>query len=139
MRRGEVLDNSTYRALTGISDSRVATFELQDLVAREIVNQTGTRGGAKYSLSEYARTDTRRLRANRRAQIMEALHLFGELSKAELSEQLLLNPKTVEHWLRILKTENMVDATEPGRGSKHTKYRLSMDSQQNSLFDEIDL
>ncbi|MEV6849454.1 hypothetical protein [Actinoplanes sp. NPDC051411] len=33
---GTVLDNPTYRKLTGL-DSRIATSELQDLVARELV------------------------------------------------------------------------------------------------------
>jgi hypothetical protein len=48
--RDEVLDNRAYRTATGV-DSRVATAELQDLVARELVTQTGTRRWARYRLS----------------------------------------------------------------------------------------
>ena len=42
LREEEALDNRAYRTATGV-DSRVATAELQDLVARELVTQTGTR------------------------------------------------------------------------------------------------
>jgi ATP-dependent DNA helicase RecG len=138
MRRGEVMDNSRYRAATGITDSRLATFELQDLVARELVTQTGKRSGARYTLSEYAAgalTGRRRIRANRRRQIVDLLALHGELSKTEMSERLSLNPKTTEHWLRLLKSEGAVEATEPGRGSKHTKYRLTAAALQGTLFE----
>lgn len=137
MRHGDVMDNGKYRAATGISDSRVATFELQDLVARELVTQTGTRGGARYTLSEYATSAHargRRARPNRRRQIVDLLALRSELSKTEISELLALNPKTTEHWLRRLKAEGSVEPTEPGRGSKHTRYRLSARSRQESLF-----
>src|ERR1700733_10367305 len=50
LREEEVLDNRAYRTVTGV-DSRVATAELRDLVARELVNQTGTRRWAQYRLS----------------------------------------------------------------------------------------
>ncbi|WP_202868397.1 ATP-binding protein [Kribbella sindirgiensis] len=141
MRRGDVMDNARYRAATGITDSRVATFELQDLVARELVTQTGTRGGARYTLSEYATTahvGGRRARPNRRRQILDLLALRDELSKTEISELLALNPKTAEHWLRTLKSEGSVEPTEPGRGSKHTRYRLSAKARQESLFTDGD-
>ncbi len=119
MRRGDVMDNARYRAATGITDSRVATFELQDLVARELVTQTGTRGGARYTLSEFAaHPRVRRVRPNRRRQIVDLLSLHHELSKSEISDLLGLNPKTAEHWLRTLKAEGSVEPTEPGRGSK---------------------
>lgn len=139
MRRGDVLDNAKYRAATGITDSRIATFELQDLVARELVTQTGTRGGARYTLSEYAASahaGRRRIRPNRRRQIIDLLALRGQLSKSDISELLSLNPKTAEHWLRTLKGEGTVEATQPGRGSKNTRYRLSASALQRSLFDE---
>jgi ATP-dependent DNA helicase RecG len=48
---GNVLDNPSYRKLTGL-DSRVATSELQDLVARELVEQVGTRRWARYRLMQ---------------------------------------------------------------------------------------
>lgn len=141
MRRGEVMDNARYRAATGITDSRTATFELQDLVARELVTQTGTRGGARYTLSEFAagaKPGRRRARPNRRRQILDLLAFHGELSKAEVSEHLTLNPKTAEHWLRTLKSEGTVESTAHGRGSKHTRYRLSANALQGSLLDDFD-
>lgn len=140
MRRNEVLDNARYRAATGISDSRIATTELQDLVARELVDQTGTRGGARYALSDYARsldgTDgTRRIRPNRRRQILDLLELRGDLSKAEIATLLNLHPKTAEHWLGTLRREGKIQFTEPGRGTKNARYRLTAKARQSEIFD----
>jgi ATP-dependent DNA helicase RecG len=134
MRRGEVLDNARYRAATGITDSRLATFELQDLVARELVSQSGSRRGARYTLSEYAMDAhplRRGTRPNRRGQILGLLALHGELSKTDVSHLLSLNPKTTEYWLSKLKADGTVVATEPKRGSKHTRYRLAESSPPN--------
>jgi ATP-dependent DNA helicase RecG len=128
MRRGEVLDNSKYRSATGVSDSRAATFELQDLVAREFVDQTGTRGGARYTLSDYAASVTaegkHRIRLDRRRQITQLLSVHGELSKAQISELLNLTHKTAEHWIRTLKNEGKIEPTQAGKG-QHAKYRIS--------------
>ncbi|MER5964469.1 ATP-binding protein [Streptomyces sp. NPDC002057] len=128
MRRGEVLDNSKYRSATGLNDSRTATFELQDLVARELVDQSGTRGGARYTLSDYAasagREGKHRSRPDRRRQITQLLLVHGELSKAQISELLNLNPKTAEHWIRTLKTESKIEPTQAGKG-QHARYRLT--------------
>src|SRR3984957_18397280 len=73
LREEEVLDNRAYRTATGV-DSRVATAELQDLVARELVTQTGTRRWAQYRLSP--RLSSRggaSLRADRRPALLAAL------------------------------------------------------------------
>jgi ATP-dependent DNA helicase RecG len=135
MRRGAVMDNTRYRAATGIVDSRVATFELQDLVARELVVQTGTRRGARYSLAPYAASEgegQRRPRPNRRRQILDVLKLLGEASKAEIAAELRLNPKSVEHWLQQMKSEATIEPTLPGR-SKNTRYRVSGAVKQSEL------
>lgn len=125
MRKGEILTNASYRAATGLTDSREATFELQDLVARELVDQTGTRGGSRYTLSTYARSDVhgrRRPKPDRRRQITDLLEFRQEpLSKSEIADELKLNPKTVEHWLRRLRSEGLVESTSKSR-SRTTKY-----------------
>ncbi|MFT4288772.1 ATP-binding protein [Nocardioides sp.] len=139
MRRGQVMDNTRYRAASGITDSRVATTELQDLVARELVAQTGTKRGARYSLSNYATSvgaGEKRPRPNRRRQILRLLAVHADLSKAEISEILDLNPKTAEHWLRALKGEGFVEPNTPGRGSRNTRYRLTAAALQGSLLDD---
>jgi ATP-dependent DNA helicase RecG len=137
MHHGEVLDNARYRAATGTSDSRLATSELQDLVARELVDQVGTRGGARYVLSEFARaigtTGTpRRVRPNRRRQILDLIRLHGHLSKPEVSAMLNINVKTAEHWLGVLRKEGRIEFTEPGRRTRNARYRLT---PQGELFD----
>ena len=50
MREGQELDNQKYREATRI-DSRLATAELQDLVARRLAIQEGARRWATYSLN----------------------------------------------------------------------------------------
>ncbi len=128
LRRGEMLDNSRYRAATGVGDSRAATWELQDLVARELVEQTGTRGGARYTLSDYAMGiggETRaRVRPNRRRQIVDLIALHGELSKAQISELLNINPKTTEHWLGGLKRAGLIEPTTANPRDPNTRYRV---------------
>ena len=49
MREGQELDNQKYRSATRI-DSRLATSELQDLVARDLAVQDGARRWATYTL-----------------------------------------------------------------------------------------
>jgi len=141
MKHGEVLDNSKYRAATGVNDSRLAYYELQDLVARELVDQTGSRGGARYTLSEFARLvgthdARRRPRPNRRLQILEALAHLGALSKAEIARVIGANEKTAEHWLGRLKKEGRIEVIGGKTRSKNTKYVLSrqpsIDTDQES-------
>jgi ATP-dependent DNA helicase RecG len=139
MRHGRVLDNAGYRAATGQFDSRQAYRELQELVARELVEQTGDKNGARYSLSDYATAllddnGVRRIRPNRRRQILDLLRLRKDLSKTEISELLGISPKTVEHYLRELRRERKVESTEASRGSKNTRYRLTAEGEQGELF-----
>lgn len=136
MRRGEVLDNARYRSVTGVSDSRIATFELQDLVARELAHQDGVRGGARYSLSTSARQvthDGHRPRPNRRLQIIQALQLRGTLSKSQIAELIAANDKTVEHWLQQLKKDGWVEVATGGRSARNTAYRLTGRALQPEL------
>ena len=126
MKRGDTMTNARYRAATGIRDSSKATKELQDLVARELISQTGLRRGATYALSESslaAEATGKKARPNRRRQILNLLTTHGELSKTEVSELLGFSPKTAEHWLRLLKHEGSVEQTTPGRGHRDNRYR----------------
>lgn len=139
MRHGEPMTNARYRTATGITDSTKATKELQDLVARELVTQTGIRRGASYTLSEYAVSLAQggpRQRPNRRAQILGLLEVHGELAKSEVSKLLDLSDKSAEHWLRILKADGLVEPNTPGRGSKLTRYRLTAKGAQGALSDD---
>ncbi len=138
LRRGEILDNAKYRAASGITDSRVATTELQDLVAREWIIQTGTRGSAKYTLSDYAASidasnPKPRVRPDRRKQVLDLLAVHDELSKAQVSQMLNLNTKTAEHWLGRLEREGLVESTVGGPGHRDTRYRLAPAAWQNRI------
>lgn len=123
---GTVLDNATYRKLTGL-DSRIATSELQDLVAREVVEQVGTRRWARYRLARRFEADegVRKRHptpADRREEILEALGT-STASRAELAERTGLTDQTVRRWLRLMRKEGLVEATEKAAGSRNTKYR----------------
>lgn len=128
LRDGVTLDNATYRKAAGL-DSRIATTELQDLVARELVEQIGTRRWARYRLSSPAVGETddrgrpsRRAPADRRREILDAIGT-GTVSRADLAIRTDLTDQTVRRWLRILRKEGLVEATEKSATSMHTKYR----------------
>lgn len=115
----------------GRRDSRVATAELQDLVARELVTQTGTRRWAQYRLSPRlgSRTSGTAARANRRAALLAAL---GEdLSRAELATRTGLNDQTVRRWLTIMRNESSVELVGASPRSTSARYRRV---RQDSLF-----
>lgn len=127
LRDGEVLDNLTYRNATGI-DSRIATQELQDLVARELVEQEGSRRWARYRLADrvmaptHATSTRRRTPGDRRDEILKALG-DDTLSRAEIAERTGLGDQVVRRWLRTLRSEGAVDITGSDRPqSKNTKY-----------------
>ena len=136
LKNGDILDNQTYRAATGL-DSRVATAELQDLVARELVVQTGSRRWARYQLSEaleapQEETTTHRvLRADRRDEILTAI---GNelLSRAEIAARLGLPDSTVRRWLTVLKKEGSVVTSGASDVSKNVKYRRTNKSYLTS-------
>ncbi|ADU06210.1 putative transcriptional regulator [Micromonospora sp. L5] len=128
LHNGASLDNATYRKAAGL-DSRVATIELQDLVARELVEQIGTRRWARYRLpprieedAEHGGRPRRRSPADRRQEILDALGA-QTLSRAELAEATGLTDQTVRRWLLVLRREGLVTTTEGSTSSKNTKYR----------------
>lgn len=53
-RRGEHLDNATYRQVTGIGDSRLAGRHLSQLVDRDLLEMHSTRRWAHYTLGAAA-------------------------------------------------------------------------------------
>ncbi|MFF0577055.1 ATP-binding protein [Streptosporangium saharense] len=126
LREGETLDNRSYRNVIGV-DSRVATVELQDLVARELVVQTGARRWARYELSPRLRQPAAvepapSVRADRRPQLLEALG-DGALSRAELVSRTGLGDQTVRRWLSIMRREGTVELVGSPPRSKAARYR----------------
>jgi ATP-dependent DNA helicase RecG len=122
LREEEVLDNRAYRTATGV-DSRVATAELQDLVARELVTQAGTRRWAQYRLSPrigfHAGASSR---ADRRPALLAALG-NDTLSRAELTARTGLGDQTVRRWLKIMRQEGAVELIGSSPRSTSARYR----------------
>ncbi|WP_368660790.1 ATP-binding protein [Amycolatopsis sp. Hca4] len=126
LREGGYLDNQTYRTETRV-DSRVATQELGDLIARELVVQTGNRRWARYRLAPAllpsggsAGSGVRR--SDRRGELLKALE-GRERSRVELAAATGLTGQTVAYWLRILRSEGLVEATEEKVRNPATRYR----------------
>ncbi|WP_307793138.1 winged helix-turn-helix domain-containing protein [Amycolatopsis sp. MtRt-6] len=106
----------------------MATQELGDLIARELVVQTGNRRWARYRLAPSAlpaagaTSGVSARRADRRREILDAL-AEGERSRVELAAATGLTGQTVAHWLRILRSEGLVEATEEKVRNPGTRYR----------------
>jgi len=132
LREEEALDNRAYRTATGV-DSRIATAELQDLVARELVTQTGTRRWAQYCLSPRlsARAGSTP-RADRRPALLAAL-ANETLSRGELAARTGLSDQTVRRWLTIMRQEGSVELSGNSPRSTNARYRRS---RQSSLFQQ---
>lgn len=132
LREEEALDNRAYRTATGV-DSRIATAELQDLVARELVTQTGTRRWAQYRLSPRlsARAGSTP-RADRRPALLAAL-ANETLSRGELAARTGLSDQTVRRWLTIMRQEGSVELSGNSPRSTNARYRRS---RQSSLFQQ---
>lgn len=130
LREEEVLDNRAYRTATGV-DSRVATAELQDLVARELITQSGTRRWAQYRLSprigSHAGSSPR---ADRRPALLAALG-NDTLSRTELTARTGLGDQTVRRWLKIMRQEGSVELIGSSPRSTSARYRRT---RQRSLF-----
>lgn len=125
-----VLDNRAYRNATGV-DSRIATSELQDLVARELIAQTGTRRWARYQLSQRNATERgRSSRADRRTELLIALG-NDSLSRAELVARTGLGDQTVRRWLKIMREEGAIEIIGTSPRSMHVRYRRT---RQEPLF-----
>lgn len=135
LKNGDVLNNRSYRSASGL-DSRRATAELSDLVARGLLVQRGSRRWAYYELAPDVEMDVsgeapqRIHRADRRAQVIAAI---GEQvrSRSEVAEATGLADKTVARWLRILRDEGSIELVGGADRSPHARYRrtdkLSLD------------
>ncbi|GAA1456379.1 putative DNA binding domain-containing protein [Nocardiopsis exhalans] len=129
LRSGEALTNPRYRAATGV-DSRVATAELQDLVARELAVQEGVRRSSRYRVHPDLDRDTDttlvpverppRSRKDRTDEILAALD-GRALSRAEIEARTGLARPTVLRWLNKLKKVGLVEAF--GENRNELRYR----------------
>lgn len=121
-------DNRAYREATRV-DSRIATAELQDMVARELLEQTGSRRWARYKVREAPQPS--RQRADRRPKILAALG-DGTISRSDLATATGLSDPVVRYWLGRMREEGTVDLVGPSPRSKNARYRRST---QHPLFE----
>ncbi len=124
---GETLNNQAYRNANDL-DSRVATEELGDLVARGLLVPGGGRRYAQYTLAEDAVPPSAesptpvKHRADRREEILAALG-DGESTRADLVAVTGLHDRTVTRWLSTLLRQGLIEATERNPRSPNVRYR----------------
>ncbi|MGH3698278.1 MAG: ATP-binding protein [Pseudonocardiaceae bacterium] len=128
LRSGEFLDNQSYRRTTGV-DSQIARNELRDLVSRGLVVQIGNHRWTRYQLAPVLtgagdKSAQMPLRADRRVQLLAELGA-EPVSRADLARRTGLTASTVAYWLRILRSEGMVEPTEKSMKSPAVRYRRS--------------
>ncbi|AGM10551.1 ATP-binding protein [Amycolatopsis keratiniphila] len=124
---GETLNNQAYRNANDL-DSRVATEELGDLVARGLLVPAGGRRYAHYTLADDvvpASVDgpvREQRRADRREEILSALD-EKEASRADLVAETGLPDRTVSRWIGVLLRQGLIEATEKNLRSPNVRYR----------------
>jgi ATP-dependent DNA helicase RecG len=121
-------DNRAYREATRV-DSRIATAGLQDMVARGLLEQTGSRRWARYKVREAPQPS--RQRADRRPEILAALG-DSTMSRSDLANATGLSDPVVRYWLGRMREEGMVDLVGTSPRSKYAGYRRN---SQNPLFE----
>lgn len=128
LRSGELLDNQSYRRSTGV-DSQIARNELRDLVSRGLVVQLGNHRWTHYQLAPVLtgaedRSAPMPLRADRRDQLLAELGT-EPVSRADLVRRTGLSASAVAYWLRILRSEGVIEPTEKSTKSPTVRYRRS--------------
>lgn len=140
LRSGESLTNPRYRAATGV-DSRVATTELQDLVARELAVQEGARRSSRYRLhpaldpeADRAAVPAESKPQRRKDRTEEILAALGDrtLSRVQIEAATGLPRPTVLRWLDRLKRQGLVESV--GESRNDIRYRRT---GQQRLYEPI--
>lgn len=125
LRQAQVLTNASYRKLTGVTDSRLATQQLQHLVDIGIAARDGSRRAAKYRLAEDEDEDVvvgmpvgpR----DRRVEIETFLRSHPQSQRVDIENATGLATKATQYWLRVLSREGRVRliGTERSRSSRY--------------------
>lgn len=122
VRHNGSLTNGDYCRVTG-SDSRVATRELSELVARGLLERIGVGRWSTYVLRDpsepRAATQVRRDRAD---EIVDLLARSGPLTAREIAEKVGLSASGVRQWLKRLRRAGRVESSARRRTSPDARY-----------------
>jgi ATP-dependent DNA helicase RecG len=137
--QGEI-SNSIYCRLTGV-DSRQATLDLQELVARGMLQQTGTRRWTTYRLptqffgkgeEERSPAGVRNLPADERLeQIYQFIAARGQVSARAIREEFHLSKETLRSDLRRLAKAGRIERSTAHPRDKRAEYRIAGSESQN--------
>lgn len=130
-RRGALLTNARYRALSGC-DSSTATRELGNLRDRRLLTRTGVGQRATWSLPRDLRRQNggvapipARLTAEIRRRQVRRLLEDGPRSTGELAEAMGLGKQSIRNYLNDLRAEAAVEPTSDRITSPATRWRLT--------------
>lgn len=128
LKRYKSIRNKDYCRLNNC-DSRITTMELSELRALGLINQSGTRGGAVYYISQASRTASTVVPGDLKARHAKILACFREnpdatLSAKDITRRSGLNHETMRSALRDLVRSGHVVPTEGKARSTRQAYRL---------------
>jgi ATP-dependent DNA helicase RecG len=139
-RRGDRIDNSSYRQATGVADPRAATRHLAQLVERDLLRRHETKRWAYYTLGASAapgdgqaplegfgealerQNGGAKRRGDRRPEIMGFLTTHKEASTAQISQHLGIGPRAARKWLRQLADEGKIAASDDPPNSPRRRW-----------------
>src|SRR3989338_9048808 len=126
----EKLKNPEYARMNDC-DSRVASKELGELVAKRLMVQHGSRRWAFYTLAVPGRAAVykrgladKAKRKNRQDEILNIFRKRGECSRREIQEALGLEWPVTYYWIKKLIKEELLERTTGPARSPSVKYRL---------------
>lgn len=109
-------------------DSRIATWELSELVSKKIILQHGTGRWTFYTIpektelvSDIGKTGKRK---DRRKEILAILSGISETNRKEIENEIKMSTPDVLYWLRKLLKEGEIEATTKSTKNPNVKYRI---------------
>jgi ATP-dependent DNA helicase RecG len=123
-RRGEALTNTGFRRATGVSDSRTATLQLQELRRRGLLVQVGSRGQSYYRLGPAAIGPVRATPNESMSQIDRVYAVLSTTptSRREITRLTGLSEEQVRVALQRLRRAGRAALVGPAR-SRHARWQ----------------
>ncbi|WP_322759375.1 ATP-binding protein [Frankia sp. Cr2] len=121
-RRGEILTNVNYRTATGVSDSRTATAQLQELRGRGLLVQEGNRGQATYRLGPGTARPADADSGSSNYEQVHATLSTTPMTRREIAERTGLTEPQVRAALARLQRNGAIELVGPPR-SRHARWR----------------
>ena len=133
IRHKERLTNSEYCRMNDC-DSRIASRELNELTARRIIQQHGSRRWTYYTIWGAEKTVLRApaKRKDRRDELMDVIKMNQPVSRRQIQERLHLSAPAILYWLRRLLKEGKIKVTTASAKDRKAKYIIKKIKDNNN-------